>query len=187
MAVAFHPAFVEHVAHAAGIGGKHYFLHLLAVGSGKGHESLGAHTVVEDGQRVGVGRELLAVNGCDGRAGLHLGVYTVKGTLLEHLGHTQAVACIGHVVEQTERSGRFVGSAGTIAAAGVAHVELAEKLAGKLGEIIVVIDVGEELAVVLAETLPVGAKHVLDQKTFLLLVENVVIHILALFGQVDFL
>ena len=66
------------------------------------------------------------------------------------------------------------------------HIKLAEQFAEQFGKVVVVVDVGQELAVGLGHCFPVDAVHVLVVETLLLLLLNVVKHVLALGCGVEF-
>ncbi len=105
----------------------------------------------------------------------------------EHFAHLEAGSGIGHVIEQAERGSGFAGALRIVAASGVGDIDLAEDLACEFGEVGVVADVGEELAVGLAHSFPVGAVHVGAEEAFFGFGEHVVIHVFAFGRGIEFL
>ena len=64
-------------------------------------------------------------------------------------------------------------------------VELAEELAKHFGEVLIVVNVGEEGAVVVGELLPVHAVHILAVEACFFLADDFLVHHLTLADAVD--
>ena len=110
----------------------------------------------------------------------------VKRTSLDDFGHSQTVAIVVPVKEQSERGRTLAGCRGVVAAAGMRHVKLAEQLRQEIGEVVVVVDMGQELAVGFGHGFPVDTVHVflIEASCFLLL--YIVEHVFAFGLGVDF-
>ena len=185
-----HPAVVQNAVQAACADGLEDNVAGLAVGITECH--LCAYTghveqKTVDGHFV---CHCLAVDFFNNSTGEYDGTDAGQRAALDHLVDFCSFAGIFEVVQSTEGCSAFGCHCSGIAAvtsAGMAYVELSEQFAHKVGEVEVVIDVGEELAVERSHFGPVDAVHVGDIEAFGFFADSVFEHIAAFSSGVEIL
>ncbi len=178
---ALDPAFVEEGGLRGGGEGLHdLFPTLTGTGVVEGEEDGGVRLAVDEGIIVLARQDGLTVEFLDDDAGFHAGGAVVEEAVLQDFLDAQPVAFVLPVEEQPEFGGGLVGARRAIAGTGVGDVQFAEYLAEEFGEVMVVVDVGEEGAVCLPERREVHAVIVGAVEALRLLGEDVVEHVFAL-------
>ena len=125
---------------------------------------------------------LLAVYLGNDVSGLDVGADEVQRALRDDFLYLEAVALVALVVEGAE-SGRLLRSAcAAVAGSRMRGIELAEHFAEHLGHVVVVGDVGQELAVIVSVVLPVAAVHVRAVEAVLHRLDHVLEDVLPLLG-----
>ena len=181
-----HPTVVEQFVHRAVADGFHGLVPSLASVL-DGHQNGFVALVVEQRIIVHILRNLHAVNLFDNATSFHFGVFLVKGTAFHHLSDFEAVTLIIEVENHAKLSrGIATTTRRTIARTRVRHIQFAQNLTQHFGKVVIVVNVLKERLVGFLHHWQIHAVLVLHEETFLGLQENVVEHIFALGGKIEF-
>ena len=184
MGVALYPTLVHQVAQGTLGDGLHdLFPALAGIGVEEREQGLFAGLAVQQLGIVVLQVDISAVDLFKDDAGFDFALGLGQGTSLNNLFHLETVAGIAPVVDEAQIGGSLAAG-GIEAATGVRSVELAQQFAQQVGEVLVVVDVGQEFAVGFHIGLPVTAVVVEVVETLGNLLVHVVEHVLTLGKQV---
>ncbi len=181
-AVAVYPTLVEQFLLCGLRDGLDGEVEAFALGVLDGEAHVLACLSVEQGVVVLACLDGLAVYLLDDGSCARLVLLHGEGAALDDLLYLQSVALVGGVEEHAEGCRGEGGSLCGVAAAGVGGVQLAQHLAQHLGEVEVVVDVGQVFLIHLAVAFPVDALQVGVIELVLHLSPDVVEEVLALLG-----